>query len=92
MPCQRRRSQGPLEPLAEEGRGENEVVQPVNPAANAAANAPANLQPMPRQTPWPTPLAKSPTTQLMLPTFREMPSQTLDKMQELNLHQYKLTA
>jgi hypothetical protein len=28
--------------MAEEGRGENEVVQPVNPAANAAANAPAN--------------------------------------------------
>jgi hypothetical protein len=28
--------------VAEEGRGENEVVQPVNPAANAVANAPAN--------------------------------------------------
>jgi hypothetical protein len=28
--------------VAEEGRGENEVVQPVNPATNAAANAPAN--------------------------------------------------
>jgi hypothetical protein len=28
--------------VAEEGRGENEVVQPVNPAANTAANAPAN--------------------------------------------------
>jgi hypothetical protein len=28
--------------VAEEGRGENEVAQPVNPAANAAANAPAN--------------------------------------------------
>jgi hypothetical protein len=28
--------------VAEEGRGENEVMQPVNPAANAAANAPAN--------------------------------------------------
>jgi hypothetical protein len=28
--------------VAEEGRGENEVVQSVNPAANAAANAPAN--------------------------------------------------
>jgi hypothetical protein len=40
-PRQRRRSQGPLEPVAEEGRGENEVVQLVNPAANAAANAPA---------------------------------------------------
>jgi hypothetical protein len=28
--------------VAEEGRGENEVAQPVNPAANAAAYAPAN--------------------------------------------------
>jgi hypothetical protein len=28
--------------VAEEGRGENEVVQPANPAANAAANARAN--------------------------------------------------
>jgi hypothetical protein len=28
--------------VAEEGRGENEVVQPANHAANAAANAPAN--------------------------------------------------
>jgi hypothetical protein len=31
-----------LDPVAEEGRGENEVIQPANPAANAAANAPAN--------------------------------------------------
>jgi 3-oxoacyl-ACP reductase-like protein len=28
--------------VAEEGRGQNEVVQPVIPAANVAANAPAN--------------------------------------------------
>jgi hypothetical protein len=42
-PRQRRRSQGPLDPVAEEGRGENKVVQPANPAANAAANALANL-------------------------------------------------
>jgi hypothetical protein len=28
--------------VAEEGRGENEVVQPFNPTANAAANAPTN--------------------------------------------------
>jgi hypothetical protein len=28
--------------VAEEGRGENEVARPVNPATNAAANAPAN--------------------------------------------------
>jgi hypothetical protein len=41
-PRQGHRSQGPLDPVAEEGRGENEVVQPANPAANAAANAPAN--------------------------------------------------
>jgi hypothetical protein len=31
-----------LELVAEEGRGENEVVPPVNPATNAAANAAAN--------------------------------------------------
>jgi hypothetical protein len=41
-PRQRRRSQGPLDPVAEEGRGKNEVMQPANPAANAAANAPDN--------------------------------------------------
>jgi hypothetical protein len=28
--------------MAEEGRDENEVIQPVNPSPNAAANAPAN--------------------------------------------------
>jgi hypothetical protein len=28
--------------VAEEGRGENKVMQSANPAANAAANAPAN--------------------------------------------------
>jgi hypothetical protein len=28
--------------VAQEGRGENEVMQPANPAANAAANDPAN--------------------------------------------------
>jgi hypothetical protein len=41
-PRQRRRSQGPLDLVAEEGGGENEVAQPANPTANAAANAPAN--------------------------------------------------
>jgi hypothetical protein len=41
-PRQRCRSQGPLDLVAEEGRGENEVVLPANPAANATANAPAN--------------------------------------------------
>jgi hypothetical protein len=41
-PRQRCHSQGPLEPVAEEGRGENEVVQPVNPTADVAANSPAN--------------------------------------------------
>jgi hypothetical protein len=39
---QRRQSQGPLDQVAEEGKGENEVMQLANPAANAAANAPAN--------------------------------------------------
>jgi hypothetical protein len=29
-PRQRRRSQGPLDSVAEEGRGENEVIQPAN--------------------------------------------------------------
>jgi hypothetical protein len=42
-PRQRRHSQGPLDPVAEEGRGENEVMQPGNPTANTVANAPANL-------------------------------------------------
>jgi hypothetical protein len=41
-PRQQHRSQGRLDPVAEEGRGENEVAQPVNPAANTATNAPAN--------------------------------------------------
>jgi hypothetical protein len=41
-PRQRHRSQGPLDPVAKEGRRENEVMQPGNPTANAAANAPAN--------------------------------------------------
>jgi hypothetical protein len=41
-PHQRRRSNGPLEPVAEEGRGENEVMQPANPAVNAAVNHVAN--------------------------------------------------
>jgi hypothetical protein len=77
--------------VAEEGHGENEVVQPVNPGANDAANAPANLVANARQMPRPTPLATSPTMQLMLPIFRETSSQTQDKMQELNLLQYKLT-
>jgi hypothetical protein len=34
--------QRPLQPVAEEGRGENEVVQSVNLAANVATNAAAN--------------------------------------------------
>jgi hypothetical protein len=41
-PRRQRRSQGPLNPVVEEGRTENEVVQSVNPTANATANAPAN--------------------------------------------------
>jgi hypothetical protein len=41
-PRQRRRSQGSLDPVAEEGRGKNEVMQPTNLAANVATNALAN--------------------------------------------------
>jgi hypothetical protein len=79
-PRQRRRGKGPLEPVAEEGRGEKEVVQPVNPAANAAANAPANpAANAPANAPA-TPMAMLPTMQLTLPTSRETPSQTQDKM------------
>jgi hypothetical protein len=65
--------------VAKEGRGENEVVQPVNPAANAA------VQPMLRQMLQPTPLATSPTTQLTLLTSKETLPQTQDTMRELNL-------
>jgi hypothetical protein len=42
-PHQQRRNNGPLEPVAEEGRGENEVMQPANPAANAASNLAATV-------------------------------------------------
>jgi hypothetical protein len=35
--------QCPLQPVAEEGGGENEVAQPVNLVTNVAANATANL-------------------------------------------------
>jgi hypothetical protein len=41
-PRQRCRNNGPLELVAEEGRGENKVVQLVNPGPNATANAAAN--------------------------------------------------
>jgi hypothetical protein len=44
-PRQRCRSNGPLEPVAEEGRGENEVMQSADSAANAAANPAANPAP-----------------------------------------------
>jgi hypothetical protein len=36
-PRQQRCSNGPIEPVAEEGQGENEVMQPANAAANAVA-------------------------------------------------------
>jgi hypothetical protein len=42
-PRQRRQSNGPLEPVAEEGLGENEVVQQVNPSTNAATNTTGNV-------------------------------------------------
>jgi hypothetical protein len=41
-PHQQHCSNGPIEPVAEEGRGENEVMQSVNPATNAAANPATN--------------------------------------------------
>jgi hypothetical protein len=41
-PHQRHHINGPLEPVAEKGRGENEVMQPANPTTNAATNALAN--------------------------------------------------
>jgi hypothetical protein len=41
-PRQRCRSNSSLKPVAEEGRGESKVMQPVNPAANVAANPAAN--------------------------------------------------
>jgi hypothetical protein len=50
----------------EEGRGENEVVQPVNLAANVAANAPTNPAANAWQLLQPTPLATSSTMQLTL--------------------------
>jgi hypothetical protein len=80
-PCQRCRSQGPLDPVAEEGRGENEVAQPVN----AAANAPANPVLTPQQTIRSTPLVTSPTTQPMLPTFRQTSLRIQDTTQEPRL-------
>jgi hypothetical protein len=71
--------------VAEEGQGENEVMQPVNPAANAAADAPANpAANAPANAPANT-AGNIATTQLMLPTSRETPLQTQDIMQELNL-------
>jgi hypothetical protein len=73
--------------VSEEGRGENEVVQPVNPAANAAANAPANPAANLQQTLRPKLLAMPLTTQPMLQTTRETLLQTQDTMQELSLLQ-----
>jgi hypothetical protein len=79
-PRQRRCSQGPLDQVAEEGRGENKVVQPANLAANAAANAPATLRLMLQQTPRPMLMAMPPTMQPTLPTFRTVPPQIQDAM------------
>jgi hypothetical protein len=84
-PRQQRRRQGPLDPVAEEGRGENEVMQPGNPAANAAANAPANPTANAPPTPRLIPLAMPPTMQLMLLTSKETLHQIQDVMQELSL-------
>jgi hypothetical protein len=41
-PHHQRHNNAPLEPIAEEGGGENEVAQPVNPTANVTANQAAN--------------------------------------------------
>jgi hypothetical protein len=73
--------------VAEEGRGENEVVQPVNPSANAATNAAANLRP----TSLLMPQATSPTMQLMLLVPNQTSPPTQGKMRELSLRQYKPT-
>jgi hypothetical protein len=62
--------------VAEESRGENEVVQLVNHAANAA-----------EQTLWSMPLVTSSAMQPMLPIFSGMPRQTIDTTQELSLLQ-----
>jgi hypothetical protein len=94
-PRQRRRSNGPLEPVAEEGRGENKVMQPANPAANAAVNPVAN--PTANATSnHPANAAvnaavTSSTMQLMLPMPKQTPLQTPGKMHESNLHRCKLT-
>jgi hypothetical protein len=84
-PRQRRRSQGPLDPVAEEGRGKNEVMQLANPAANVAANAPADPTANAPQTPRQMILAMPLTTQSMLSTSRGTSPQIQDAMQELSL-------
>jgi hypothetical protein len=79
-PRQQHCSQGPLDPVAEEGRGQNEVVQPVNPAANTATNAPANPAANAPSNALANVAAMPLTMQPMLPTSREMPLQTQDIM------------
>jgi hypothetical protein len=73
--------------VAEDRRGENEVVQPINPATNAAANVPAN------------PAANAPANALANATdnvdnnapsaanIQGNAARTQDTMQELNLLQ-----
>jgi hypothetical protein len=83
-PRQRCRSQGPLDLVAEEGRGENKVVQPVNPTPTLQLTLQPILQLMLWQTLQPTPPTTSTTMHPMLPTFKETLPRTQDTMQELN--------
>jgi hypothetical protein len=86
-PLQRRRSNAPLESVAEEGQGENKEVQSVNPAAHAAANAVANS---PANAAANT-VGNTDIMQLMLPVHNQMSPPTQDKMPEPNLRRHKLT-
>jgi hypothetical protein len=84
-PHQRRRSQGPLDLVAEEGRGENKVMQPANPSANAAANAPVNTAAnAPANAPV-NAVGNVANKQPTLPTSRGTPPQIQDSMQEPSL-------
>jgi hypothetical protein len=93
-PRQRRRSNGPLEPVAEEGRGEKEVCSRSIPLPTLQLMLQLilrlALRPMLQPTSLPTQPATSPTTQPMMPTSRGTPLQTQGKMQELNLRQCRL--
>jgi hypothetical protein len=78
-------SQGPLDPVAEEGRGENEVMQPVTPLETLQPMLQPTQWLMLHETPWLMPLAMPPTMHPMLLTSRETLHQIQDAMQELSL-------